>query len=235
MISVCLATYNGEKYIKEQLDSILSQLGENDEVIISDDGSTDRTLEVIAEMGDGRITVLHHKSCGKTSFIKAKNNFENALKHAKGDYIFLADQDDIWKPEKVKVFMEHLGTFECVQSDSELTAQTPYTTGHLEESKGLLANVYHLPFRGCCMAVTRNLLDIALPIPEAVITHDAWIGCCAVARKSYLKINEPLMLYRIHDTNVSVRKNENSVAYKIYYRIRILLNVIRRCKFKTAK
>ena len=85
------------------------------------------------------------------------------------------------------------------------------------------------------MAVTRNLLDIVLPIPEAVITHDAWIGCCAVARKSYLKINEPLMLYRIHDTNVSVRKNENSVAYKIYYRIRILFNVIRRCMFKKAK
>lgn len=232
MISVCMATYNGEKYIKEQLDSILVQLGENDEIVISDDGSTDRTLKVIQEIGDGRITVLNHESSGKTSFIKAKNNFENALMHAKGDYIFLADQDDIWKPDKVKVFMKYLGIYECVQSDSELTAQTPYTTGHLEERKGLLANLYHLPFRGCCMAVTRKLLELTLPIPDAVITHDAWIGCCAVARNSYFKINEPLMLYRIHGTNVSVRKNENSVAYKIYYRICILFNVMRRCMFK---
>lgn len=235
MISVCLTTYNGEKYIKEQLDSILNQLGENDEVIISDDGSTDRTLDVIAQIGDNRITVLHHESCGKTSFIKAKNNFENALKHAKGDYIFLADQDDIWKPEKVKVFMEYLGTYECVESDAELTAQTPYTVGHLEEHRGLLANTIYLPFRGCCMAFTKDLLDLVLPIPDSVITHDAWIGCCAVARKKYFKIKEDLISYRIHDNNVSVGKNNNTFAYKIYYRICLLFNVIVRCWFKGKK
>ncbi len=229
MISVCLTTYNGEKYIKEQLDSIIEQLGESDEIIISDDGSTDRTLEVIAQYEDARITVLHHKSSGKTSFIKAKNNFENALKHAKGDYIFLADQDDIWKPEKVKICMEYLVSYDCVESDAELTAQTPYTVGYLKERKGLLSNAVYLPFRGCCMAFTKKLLNIVLPIPKSVITHDAWIGCCAVARKKYFKIKKDLIYYRIHDNNVSVGKIDNSFAYKVYYRVCLLFNVIVRC------
>ena len=232
MISVCLATYNGEKYIAEQLHSILIQLEENDEIIISDDGSKDRTLEVVEMIGDHRIKVLHNHSHGNTSYVKAKNNFENALNHAKGDYIFLADQDDIWMPGKVKFFLKYLQKYECVQSDSELTCETPFTTGQLGSYDSFLANAMYLPFRGCCMAFTRKLLDVILPIPKAVITHDAWIGCCSVARHSYFKINESLMYYRIHDTNVSVRKNKNSFLYKIWYRFALIVNVLIRCKLK---
>ena len=97
MISVCMACYNGEKFIQEQVDSIICQLGLDDELIISDDGSNDRTLDILFSYEDSRIKILHNRACH--GFV---GNFENALSHAKGDYIFLSDQDDIWKKEKVQ-------------------------------------------------------------------------------------------------------------------------------------
>lgn len=229
MISICIATYNGEKYIAEQLKSILPQLNSNDEIIISDDGSTDDTLNIIAGLKDKRISIYNHTSTGQTSYIKVKNNFSNALSHAKGDYIFLCDQDDIWHPNKVEIFLTYLKRYECVQSDCELMSPTPYATGTLKQYKSIIGNIIHLPFRGCNMAITRNLIDIILPIPDPVITHDAWIGCCAIARKSYKKIDEKLLQYRIHENNVSVRKNRNSIWYKLRYRLSILYYVLLRC------
>ena len=100
MVSVCIATYNGEKYITEQIDSILSQIEREDEVIISDDGSTDGTLDVIRQMNDGRIQLLHS---GTHNIVR---NFENALAYARGDIIFLSDQDDVWADDKVKKVMD---------------------------------------------------------------------------------------------------------------------------------
>ena len=231
MISVCIATYNGEKYIEEQLLSILPQLDSNDEIIVSDDGSTDKTIEIINGINDSRIKVLMHKSVGHTAFEKAKNNFAHALSHARGEYIFLSDQDDIWYPAKVEVFLNNLMHYECVQSDCELMAPTQYTTGVLKQYRSLIANVIYLPFRGCNMAMTRTFLNVILPIPSSVITHDAWIGCCAIARNMYKKIDCKLLRYRIHENNVSVKKSTNTLWFKFYYRLIILYYVIRRCYF----
>ena len=109
MISVCIATYNGGKFLGEQLQSILCQLGKDDEVIISDDGSTDNTYLLVMSIQDNRIKFYKHKS---DSFLlpheKATLNFENALKYAKGDYIFLSDQDDVWVENKVEVMCQIL-------------------------------------------------------------------------------------------------------------------------------
>ena len=95
MISVCMATHNGERFIREQIVSILRQLGPMDEVVVSDDSSTDGTTQVLRSLSDGRIRILHHQPRRIT------DNFENALKSAKGDYIYLADQDDIWVDGRV--------------------------------------------------------------------------------------------------------------------------------------
>lgn len=110
MISVCIATHNGAHYIKEQIESILCQLGTNDEIIISDDGSTDNTIDILLAFNDKRIIIYHYKQPVKSkhSHIYVCKNFENALKHAKGDYIFLADQDDWWMPNKVMKCLEDL-------------------------------------------------------------------------------------------------------------------------------
>ena len=99
MISVCIATYNGEKYIKEQLDSILPQLKKLDEIIISDDKSKDKTLKIIKTLNDSRIKIFTNPKKGLIS------NFENAITKSSGDYIFLSDQDDIWHENKIQFYL----------------------------------------------------------------------------------------------------------------------------------
>ncbi|MCD7932673.1 MAG: glycosyltransferase [Tannerellaceae bacterium] len=104
MVSVCIATYNGEKYLKEQIDSILIQLEGEDELIISDDNSTDSTLQILKEYDDARI-----KTIEANQFNSPIYNFENAIKYSKGNIIILSDQDDIWYPykvDKIKTFLK---------------------------------------------------------------------------------------------------------------------------------
>ena len=116
MITVCIATFNGEKYIREQLNSILFQLSLQDEVIVSDDGSTDNTISIIKSFNDKRIKIIDGVHRHSPTL-----NFENALKEAKGDYIFLADQDDVWKDDKVKICLKWLQHYDCIISDAEVT------------------------------------------------------------------------------------------------------------------
>ncbi len=110
LVSVCMATYNGGKYIREQVDSILNQeFKENTdvelEIVVSDDGSTDDTVKILEAYNDARIKIYHHRNTKKYKYLNAtracKCNFENAMGKAKGDYIFLSDQDDVWYPWKM--------------------------------------------------------------------------------------------------------------------------------------
>ncbi len=108
-ISVCLASYNGALYIKEQIHSILSQLKDGDELIISDDSSTDNTVDIISQINDKRITILHHESViNLPTCQKVTSNFENALFAASGDVIFLSDQDDVWLDGKIDTMCSYL-------------------------------------------------------------------------------------------------------------------------------
>lgn len=112
-ISICLASYNGEKYIKEQLLSILPQLSEKDEVIISDDNSSDNTLGIVRGFDDKRIKIyINEGSHGVVS------NFENAIKHASGDYIFLSDQDDIWLSNKKEKCLSCLQEYDFISHNA---------------------------------------------------------------------------------------------------------------------
>ena len=115
-ISVCMATYNGEKYIKEQLESIISQLDENDEVIVSDDHSTDRTLDIVKDLKDSRIKIFLNKNKKGLTY-----NFENAIKQAKGNYIFLSDQDDVWLPNKIALSLKGLEDNDVVVTNCMIT------------------------------------------------------------------------------------------------------------------
>lgn len=207
-ISVAVASYNGEKYIKEQMDSILRNLGRQDEVIVSDDGSFDRTLAILKEYQNGSVPVKIVKGPGRG----IKQNINTALKHCRGQYIFLADQDDVWMDDKVEKVMEYLGKGGCrlVCHDAQvmngdLTKIRMESFFSYRGSKaGFWNNLLKNRYMGCCMAFDRKLLSYALPIPEEIEMHDQWIGMISDMKGGKnLFIKERLLLYRRHDANVS--------------------------------
>jgi len=234
MISVCIATYNGAKYIEEQLVSILPQLEANDEIIISDDNSSDNTIEIIMGLKDDRIKIYPHQAkSGTSSFAKATANFENAIIHAKGDYLFLSDQDDIWLPNKVKVSLNALDKALLVTSNFYFYKNNQILNKRFNAENPirntLLSNLYHLPFKGCCFAFKKEFLKYILPFPKDILVHDAWIGCVAFMKKSIIYIEEPLILHRIHDHNVSYNKKRSNL-FRLRYRFILLQNLYLRNK-----
>ncbi len=199
MVSVCMATYNGEMFIKPQLESILAQLNTDDEVIISDDGSTDQTISILESIDDERIKIYHNR--GEKGFC---GNFENALKLAKGDYIFLSDQDDIWLPGKYQEMSLLLDKYDLVVSNSVLTDErlqviNPSFFSIFNSGKGIIKNIIRNTYYGSCMAFRRNIRDIALPFPKTKeIGHDIWLGLVAEIKGSVIFYDKPLLLYRRH-------------------------------------
>lgn len=232
MISVCMATYNGEKFIKEQLESILKQLASTDEVIISDDGSTDNTIGVITSFGDNRIKLFFNEE--EHGFTR---NFENALKHASGDYIFLSDQDDVWLDNKVDICLEFLKNADLVISDCKTTdanlkviSNSRFKDFHIH--KGFLFSLIKSRYIGCCMAFNTRILKAILPFPDSgrLIEHDIWISAVGELYFRVKLIREPLILYRRHETNTSnggfkLNKNLFFIIKKriirIYYLVKI--------------
>ena len=205
MISVCMPTYNGEKFIRIQLESILSQLGNDDEVVISDDSSTDKTAEIIKSFNDSRIHLLENNS-----FHSPIYNLENALKNAKGDFIFLSDQDDEWAVDKVSVCMEKLKDCDLLIHDADIvdgngnqTAESFFKLNHTKSGKfyNLLKNGY----LGCCMCFSKKLLNQFLPFPKKLPMHDIYIGNFAAFNGYRIKfIEDKLIHYRRHGNNASI-------------------------------
>lgn len=229
MISVCMATFNGEQYVKEQLDSILPQLSEFDEVIVSDDNSTDKTVEVIKSYRDRRIRLFE-----KQTFSSPVFNFENALKHANGDLIFLSDQDDIWAPNKVNLIKKYLENYDLVVSDAIIIDEF----GNLIENsffksnkskQGLIRNVIRNSYLGCAMAFNRKVLEKALPFPSDCPMHDWWLGLIGECYGDVFLIEDKLISYRKHSGNVSStgERSKFSLRKKLSMRFLVVRNLIR--------
>ena len=224
MVSVCIASYNGAKYIKEQILSILAQLSESDEIILSDDGSKDNTLTIIQSINDSRIKIfLNNKPHGVVS------NFENALQHAKGDYIFLSDQDDIWAPNKVKLCLERLQNSDLVVHNALLINAQGEKSNidffSIRKSKsGYWKNLYKNSFIGCCMAFKSSLLNSILPFPKHILWHDMWIGLMAEKKGKTIFIPEILLYYRRHGNNASSTSEKSSFTrlQQLTYRLQFL-------------
>ena len=205
-ISVAMATYNGEKYIKEQVESILINLNSEDELIISDDGSFDKTLNIIKEIKDKRIKIV---SGPKKGVIK---NFENALNNCTGDDIFLSDQDDIWEKDKVSKVIPYLEKGyiavvhdnETIKEDKSILFKSWFK--HRNSKPGLINNLIKNRYLGCCMAFRKELLDYALPIPN-IEMHDWYLGLIAEKKGKTVFINDKLIKYRRHENNTSSLKH----------------------------
>jgi glycosyltransferase involved in cell wall biosynthesis len=209
-ISVCMAAYNGARFIGEQIASVLAQLGSADELIVADDASTDKTVSILEGFRDPRLRVLRHAQ--NSGVIKA---FERALRQATGEIIFLCDQDDIWRDSKVArvlaVFQNSPRTT-LVLTNGELMDAHGHALGEFLHSGahlplGAVANLIRNRYQGSTMAFRREILDAALPFPAGIPMHDSWIGLvnALVGRAVYLP--ESLMLYRQHENNATSRRH----------------------------
>ncbi len=231
MISVCIATYNGEKYIKEQILSILPQLSDEDEIIVSDDGSNDETINVINCISDKRITVVYNKE--NHGFV---GNFENALRNIHGDYVFLCDQDDIWASDKVNKSLNHLKKYDLIVHNALLidgngTSLEKTYYDCLHRKSGFFMNLWKNRFLGCCMVMKREVVDYCLPFPRNISGHDYWIGMLALTKYKVCFVDDVLLFYRRHGGNVSSSsdKSGTSLFYKLFVkRIPLLLDIIKK-------
>lgn len=232
MISVCIPTYNGERFILQQLQSILSQLDLYDEVIISDDSSSDNTIKIIENIGDKRIKIFKNQNFKSPVF-----NMEFALNNAKGDFIFMSDQDDIWVDGKVKKMLEKLEHYHLVVSDAVIVDENENVLnssyyGWKRSGKGFWKNFYKNTYIGCAMAFRKEVLEIALPFPKKLAMHDVWIGLIANLFFNVIFIDDKLLKYRRHKKNLtfSIDRGEKSLSsfstkFKLYYRMVILYHI----------
>ncbi|MCI8327591.1 MAG: glycosyltransferase family 2 protein [Lachnospiraceae bacterium] len=208
-ISVVVVTYNGEAYLTEQLTSILENLREQDEVIVSDDGSKDKTLEIIQNYTelDCRVRFVEGPHQG------VKKNVEYALRQCNGEYIFLADQDDIWMPDKIKEVMEVFEKENChlvihdarvIQGRERDDFVLPSFMEFRSAKAGIWKNIIKNSYIGCCMAFRASLKERVIPIPPDIEMHDQWIG---ILNDYYygdsVFLKKPLILYRRHGENSS--------------------------------
>lgn len=206
MVSVAMTTYNGEEFLERQLQSVLSQLGETDELVVSDDGSTDSTRRLLDKWAarDPRVKVIDGPQRG---VIK---NFEHAIASCKGEYIFLCDQDDEWDADKVAAVMRAAERDKAIAVMHD--ARVIDEHGHVikpsffetrNTKTGLLKNLWKNSYIGCCMAFSRELKEHILPFPDSIPMHDQWIGLIGERHGRVVLIDRPLMSYRRHSDNVT--------------------------------
>jgi glycosyltransferase involved in cell wall biosynthesis len=218
-----MATYNGSKYIFEQINSILPQMKKEDELIISDNGSTDETLQIIASFQDKRIKVHHFSSTQNLIF-----NFENAILQSKGDYIFLCDQDDIWMSNRVEEGISLLQNSDLAVSNCSIVDQSGNVTADsfflkYHSGPGLAKNLLRNTYIGCCMCFKRKLLTLVLPFPKGIPMHDIWIGFVAELFYKVTFANIVLLQYRRHEANASNFGKSNAKFFKQFmYRFNTL-------------
>lgn len=199
-VSVAMAVYNGEKYLKEQVDSIMCQLDADDELIISYNDSTDNTIRVLADLNKEypNIKIFQFKKKGVAT------NFENAILHCNKDFIFLSAQDDVWEPNKVqevmKVFEDNPTALtvmhNCEYVDSGLDPIGKDLFSDRKVKTGLIRNLIRNCYQGNCMAFRKDLIPFITPMPETVLVHDQWIGLMSERAGHIRFLDEKLVKYR---------------------------------------
>lgn len=204
-VSIILATYNGAAYLDEQLRSILGQVTADDEVIVMDDCSSDESRTIVARYVETNPNLrLIENSRNKG----VKATFEALLAAAMHDVIFLSDQDDIWLEGRKDRMVEALQRGGCVAVLANALVMTergverpffpvPPNVG------SIVGNFVRNNFIGCCMAIRRETLELALPFPRRISMHDWWLGTVAMAVGEVRYVAEPSLLYRRHGSNQS--------------------------------
>jgi len=251
-IAILLATYNGERFIEQQLESIVRQSYLNWELFISDDGSTDDTLSILKKYAedDKRIHIVNEDITRQG----ACQNFGNLLKFAlleEWDFIMFADQDDFWKADKIQLTLDAMieeKNFDKIPkliysdfdyADDQLRPLLSETDNNISKWKELnlprlLAqnNIY-----GCTMMINRSLAEDVSPIPSCAENHDYWISMVAALRGNIVHIKKRTMLYRQHSNNFSGHYTNNSLKkrFQRYYKKNDRMEKIMKGRFKMAE
>ncbi|ACT49376.1 glycosyltransferase family 2 protein [Methylovorus glucosotrophus] len=212
-ISVAIATYQGSKYLREQLDSIAQQTVLPDEVIIYDDASSDDTAneaELYSQTSPFLINVFR-----QAKNVGFRENFDSALCACCGDLVFLCDQDDVWLPNKIEsvlnVFQTHTSAV-LVIHDLEFCDEQLRPIGQTKIKRMASGhNIYRDYVVGMATAIRGDFLRLCLPVPDVPgLAHDRWLHDCALAIKGKVVIEEPLALYRRHGANATADTVVNS-------------------------
>lgn len=204
-VSVCMATYKGEPFVREQLESILVQLGADDEVVVVDDASPDGTAEAVEGIGDPRVRLVRANS--NKGYVRT---FEHAVNLSSGEFIFLSDQDDVWMPGRVELMLKALETHMVVASNFDMHGSAPRpwiprlrssdSGRHLANLAALL--VGYRAYYGCGMALRRQGLDYFIPVPRYVReSHDLWLAICGNVVGSIAHLDESTIYRRLHEEN----------------------------------
>jgi glycosyltransferase involved in cell wall biosynthesis len=209
LVSVVLGTYNGEKYLKEQIDSILQQTYSNIELVVTDDCSTDNTPTILREFADRHENVRVYFNEKNLGFVR---NFEKAVQQAQGKYIAFSDQDDIWLPEKIQRLVDNIGNNTLIYSDSAyMDADGRLTGKKLSDYRNWIIgkNLYAMDsdsiwVTGHAMMFRRELVGSALPFPTSpYISHDVWMAYIAMLKGTISFVPDALVLYRQHGRNTA--------------------------------
>lgn len=216
-IQILLATYNGERFLEQQLESIINQTHMNWELIIHDDGSTDKTIDIILRFCNNHPTQIKLLNDG-VQLRNAKDNFGHLIKNSTANYIAFSDQDDIWLPQKLELCIQTLRTAEEENNSLPIIVHSDLTVvdnkGNLiceslwkmqktrpieKYEESILVNNF---VTGCTMLCNRRAIENSTPIPPSAIMHDWWITLKTLQSGGrVISIDKPLVLYRQHDQN----------------------------------
>ena len=216
MIAICLATFNGELYLKEQLDSLLNQSYKEFDIFVRDDGSNDATLAILEEYKNSLTIIQDNKESSS-----AQENFTILLEYVsklkKYEYFMLCDQDDVWLEDKVKKSIKMMRNFTLQNEHTPLLIHTDLQV--VDAQRNLLhssfwnymklnpsKNAFHQlliqnSVTGCATIMNKALLEIALPIPKNVTMHDWWLALVASQFGKVIPLYDATILYRQHTNN----------------------------------
>jgi len=232
-VQICLATYNGEAFISEFLQSLVNQKVKEFEVLVSDDGSTDRTVDIVKSF-ESELEITIHLTASSVPLGPAKN-FIRLLELSSADYVFLADQDDVWLSDKVSVCLQKMedskstepNTAKCVFSDYYVVDQDlcvieksglSKVTSYFSVDKLMQSVEYTNFIPGCTVMVNRKLVDLAINFEcnSHILMHDWWLVLVGKYHSGlFMYIQEPLVMYRQHQHNVVGASVETTLIKKI--------------------
>lgn len=204
LVSIVMATYNGEKYLREQLDSIIEQTYKNIELIVVDDCSQDSTLDILVAYQASHNFIKIYRN---ESNMGVSQTFSFGITKAIGDYVAFCDQDDVWLPNKIEILISEVGDNLLICSPF-IAVDSKLCTLNKDVPISKLPRVCFADYlignnvTGCCAMISRELIELAMPIPKEFYMHDYYFALYASYHNRLKRISIPLVYYRQHGNNV---------------------------------